>query len=227
MIDIRSLADADAPGSLANRLRARRFALFERLTARLPRPLRILDIGGTNAFWEHRGWANRGDVQITLVNIAAEPRVHANIHPREGDASDLVEFRPGDFEVVFSNSVIEHLFTFERQAAMAREVRRLGPAYWVQTPNYWFPMEPHFHVPGWQWMPESLRVGLLRRRRCGWRGPCPDPEAARQLVREVRLLTRHELRRLFPEATLIRERFVGLTKSWVAAHGFPTRETHF
>ena len=95
----------------------------------------ILDIGGTNAFWEQRGFVGRGDVRVVLVNLEAEPRVHENIEPRAGDATNLRELPDGSFDVVFSNSVIEHLATFERQAAMAAEVRRLAPIYWVQTPN--------------------------------------------------------------------------------------------
>jgi len=122
---------------------------------------------------------------------------------------------------VFSNSVIEHLFTFENQRRMASEIRRVGRAFWVQTPNFWFPMEPHFHVPGWQWMPLDLRVRLLRRWACGLPGPCPDPVRARELVQEIRLSSKRELREIFPGATLIAKRFCGLVKSWTAARGFP------
>ena len=198
-------------------------ALLEQLMAPLPRPVRILDVGGTNAFWEMRGWAGRNDVQIVTVNLKAEQRRHPNIEPRVGDAIDLSEYANESFDVAFSNSVIEHLFTHENQVAMAREVRRVATAYWVQTPNYWFPIEPHFHVPGWQWMPKGIRIELLRRRRCGWRGPCPDREQARRLVEEVRLMTRRELRRLFPGATIHAERFAGLVKSWIVYDGFPER----
>ena len=110
---------------------------------------------------------------MVLVNLEAERPVHQNIEPRAGDATNLSELPDGSFDVVFSNSVIEHLETFERQAAMAAEVRRLAPIYWVQTPNFWFPVEPHFLTPAWHWLPMGLRVAMLRRRRWGWRGPCP------------------------------------------------------
>jgi hypothetical protein len=221
ILDIRQLADGADPASFSNRMRARRFRLFESITASMPRPVRILDVGGTNEFWQQRGWANRADVQITTLNLQAEPQQHQNIIPLVGDATDLRQFDRGSFDIAFSNSVIEHLFSFANQSAMAGEIRRVGRAYWVQTPNYWFPVEPHFHVPGWQWLPEMTRVALIRRRRCGWRGPCADRDKARQLVREIRLMSRRELRRLFPEATLLPERFCGLVKSWIAVHGFP------
>jgi hypothetical protein len=217
---LRGLADAKSPGSFSNSRRSRRFVRFERLVDELKRgrsePVRILDIGGTNAFWQNRGWADREDVHVVLVNLEAEPPLHANIDPQAGDATDLSQFADGSFDIVFSNSVIEHLETFERQASMAAEVRRLAPLYWVQTPNFWFPVEPHFLTPGWHWLPVRLRVALLRRRRWGWRGPCPDLDQARELVREIRLMRRTELRRLFPEAEVTNERIGPFVKSFVA-----------
>lgn len=217
---LRRLADAGASGSFSNSRRNRRFQAFERLVnglgERQARPLRILDVGGTNSFWERRGWAERSDVHVVLVNLEQEPRVHENIEPRVGDATSLSEFPDASFDVVFSNSVIEHLETLEKQAKMAEEVRRLAPLYWVQTPNFWFPVEPHFLTPGWQWLPVRWRVALLRRRRWGWRGPCPDPDHATALVREIRLMRRRELKRLFPDATLMSERIGPFVKSFVA-----------
>lgn len=217
---MRSLADAGATGSFSNSRRTRRFEAFTRILQGVldqgRRPVRILDMGGTNSFWEQRGLVGRGDVRVVLVNLEAEPRVHENIEPRAGDATNLSELGDDSFDVVFSNSVIEHLETFDRQAAMAAEVRRLAPIYWVQTPNFWFPVEPHFLTPAWHWLPVDLRVAMLRRRRWGWRGPCPDPDQARTLVREVRLMRSPELRRLFPDATLEAERIGPLVKSFVA-----------
>jgi Methyltransferase domain len=217
---LRRLADGEASGSFANVRRARRFESFARLVAELEptpeRPVRILDIGGTNSFWEQRGWAGRDDVEVMLLNVEPEPRLHANLEPRAGDATDLRALPDQSFDIVFSNSVIEHLETYPRQAAMAAAVRRLAPRYWIQTPNFWFPVEPHFLTPAWHWLPVPARVALLRRRRFGWRGPCPDPEQARAEVREIRLLRGAELRRLFPDARLERERFGPLVKSFVA-----------
>jgi hypothetical protein len=218
---VRRLADSERPSSLANRLRTKRFKQFEALVAPLPRPLRILDVGGEVAFWENRGWATRSDIQIFSLNLVAQERKHDNIHPVVGDATNLSEFDNGSFDVAFSNSVIEHLFNWENQRRMAAEIQRVGKAFWVQTPNFWFPMEPHFHVPGWQWMPLQVRLFAIRRWRCGWRGPCPDPQKAREVIEELRLLKQSDLLDMFPGATLIPERFCGLVKSWTVVGGFP------
>jgi hypothetical protein len=216
---LRGLADDNDTTSLSHRMREQRFRMFKEACARLSRPLRILDIGGTTEFWEQRGWADRDDVSVTLVNLTAGEQRHDNIRPLVGDAADLADHADGAYDLAFSNSVIEHLFTYEKQAAMAREVRRVARAYWVQTPNFWFPMEPHFLVPGWHWMPESARVAVLRRRGVGWMGRCPDPEFARQIVREVRLMRRDELAALFPDGVIVPEKFGGMVKSWIVLGG--------
>ncbi len=214
---LQGLANDGQPDSLSHRLRERRFRLFERFASRIPRPMRIIDVGGTNEFWEQRGWAGRGDVEVTLVNLEAAERRHENIIPTAGNATKLSEHDDNSFDIAFSNSVIEHLFTFENQSRMAAEIRRVASAgYWVQTPNYWFPIEPHFLVPGWHWLPEDARVAILRRRGVGWAGRCPDPEFARRIVEEHRLMRRRELARLFPDARIVGETFGGLVKSWTA-----------
>jgi Methyltransferase domain len=218
---LQGLADDGSPTSISHRLRERRFRLFDQLAAGLPRPLRIIDLGGTNEYWERRGWADRDDVRITLVNLDPQEQKHENLVPVIGDATDLSDHADGAFDIAFSNSVIEHLFTFENQANMAAEVRRVATAYWVQTPNFWFPIEPHFLVPVWHWLPESGRIAILQRRGVGWAGRCPDVEKARAIVQEHRLMRRRELARLFPGADLVPERFGGFVKSWTAIGGFP------
>jgi hypothetical protein len=215
-----ALADSGKPDSLASRLRAARFRRFEALTETLAMPLRVLDVGGTNLFWERNGWAGRTNVSITLVNLHAEARKHSNITSLAGDATDLSRFADSSFDIAFSNSTIEHLGGFTAQERMASEMRRVAHHVWVQTPNFWFPIEPHFCVPAWQWIPIHWRVALLRKFRFGWIGPCKDQQEARAMVNEIRLITRKDLRRLFPNARLVPERFGGLIKSWTAIEGF-------
>jgi len=216
-----NLADVTDADSLANRLRARRFERFEHLSRALPRPLRIIDLGGTAEFWRQRGWADRDGVRITLVNLQTETTdLPHNVRAIQGDVTNLRHLPNDAFDVAFSNSVIEHLFTWEGQQRMAAEIKRLAPAYWIQTPNFWFPMEPHFLVPGWQWLPIAARVAVLRCVRCGSRGPCGSKREASQAVREIRLLRKRELRTLFPVATIEPERFGGIVKSWIVHHGF-------
>lgn len=99
----------------------------------------------------------------------------------------------GYFDLVYSNSVIEHLSTWSKQEAMAAEMRRLGRRYFVQTPDRWFFMEPHLITPCIHYLPESSRRRLLRR--CtAWAWITHATQAqCDAFVNEVRLLTRAEM----------------------------------
>ena len=219
---LKKLANWDDPASLSNRLRSRRIEQFAMLVSALPRPIRLIDIGATAAFWQVHGRLDRFEgVQVTVVNLMDQTSSSSRVVCVKGDATDLSQFSDQSFEVAFSNSVIEHVGGWAQQEQMASEVRRAAAAFWVQTPNYWFPMEPHFLFPGWQWIPESVRASILQRTAVGWNGRCPDRERALAVVRDAQLLSRCEMRRLFPDATIVAERFMGLAKSWVAISGFP------
>jgi hypothetical protein len=223
MFNLLHLSNDSDQNSLAHRLRCARFRHFESLVASLPRPLYILDLGGTTAYWENRGWAGRNDIQITCLNLVSKEQRYENIIPVTGDAMFLSEYANKKFDVAFSNSMIQELFTFEMQSKMAREIQRVGKAFYVQTPNFWFPVEPHFLFLGWQWMPLNVRVFLVRHRKWGYRGPYPDCKQARRAVEEIRLLRRSELQSLFPTAQIVPERFCGCVKSWTAFGGFPVQ----
>jgi hypothetical protein len=125
-----------------------------------------------------------------------------------------------EFEVVFSNSAIEHLGDWERQNRMAQEVRRVAQRYFVQTPNYFFPIEPHMVFVGFHWLPAPMRIWLVQHFALGWCKRRPDRESARQLVNSIHLLRKRELLELFPGADLHEEKILGLVKSFSAYHGW-------
>jgi len=208
------VADNRKKSALATRLRRRRFRIFERMLAQIPRPVNILDLGGTANFWETMDFQDSDDVHLVLLNV--KPASHSKWQTLTGDARRLSGFRDREFDLVFSNSVIEHVGTFEDQQAMAREVRRVGKGFFVQTPNRYFPIEPHFLFPLFQFLPRSWRIFLVRRFSLGWVPRLPDRESAARKVDEIQLLSGRQVRQLFPEAEIHRERFLGLTKSFIA-----------
>jgi hypothetical protein len=212
-------ADNTNPRSLAARLRRRRFDFFVSLLSTLPAPVRILDVGGTAAFWQLAPLASGKDIRVALLNLEHRPSRIAGIDHLSGDARQL-PIRDGAFDVVFSNSVIEHVGGPEEQRRMADEIRRVGTRYFVQTPNRGFPIEPHFVFPLYQFLPGPLQVWLLRRLNLGWIRRTPDAEEARQIIGSIRMLDRADMLRLFPEARIYEERLLGLTKSFVAYHGW-------
>lgn len=209
---------------LGRRWRRKRFALFEALIAPLPRPLRILDVGGTQQFWQDMGFLGARDIAIVLLNVSHDAPPRANFTTVIGDATDMREFADGEFDIVFSNAVLEHVGDFAQQQRMAREVRRVGKRYFVQTPNRYFPIEPHFFsIPYFQLLPFRVKVFLVRHFEIGWYPRLRDEHEAREAVRMVRLLSRRDLRRIFPGATLYGERLYGLTKSYTAYAGWDGR----
>lgn len=212
-----ALADNRRPDSLASQMRRRRLAWFNELLAPLPEPVRVLDVGGTAAFWQQNRDALSRRCHLTLLNLdLADLGGLPDAEAVAGDARRMPQFADGSFDVAFSNSVIEHVGTLYDQMAMAAEVRRVARGCFVQTPNRWFPLEPHYLMPLWQFWPLWLRAWLQRRRTIGWMPRQPDPLRARAEVEQVRLLSGREMRGLFPDAELLAERLGPLVKSWVA-----------
>jgi hypothetical protein len=99
---------------------------------------------------------------------------------------------------------------------MARETRRIAPFYFVQTPNFWFPVEPHCSTLFFHWMPVPVRASMLMRRPRGNWGKAPDLPTAMRQIQSNSLLDRRMIAALFPDATIRSEQFLGITKSWIA-----------
>jgi SAM-dependent methyltransferase len=171
----------------------------------------VLDLGGTPELWgllDHR-------LDVTLLNTdevrgwGCRPPQANRFHVVAGDACDLERFGNGSFDVVFSNSLIEHLGGDERLLRFAREVRRVGRSYWVQTPSWLFPIEAHTGLPLYWLYPTPVR-GAIARRLDGRYQSFPWYCA----MADTRSLSLSELRALFPDASLFTERVAGFTKSW-------------
>ncbi len=179
----------------------------------------VLDAGGTSLNWEFVESAPRL-VVLNLPRTREETDREATLVFADARA---MPFRDGAFDVVFSNSVIEHLGDAESQRRFAGEVMRVGRSWWVQTPNRWFPVEPHLLTPLLHWLPMAWRRAVSRRFTV-WEWiarPRPDQREwyVRHCVEEVRLLGAREFAALFPGSGIRRERFLGWTKSLVAVRG--------
>jgi len=213
-----SIADNKNPNSLASSFRSRRLNLFKGFVANLPKPVKILDIGGTPEFWKNAG-LNAADVEIILLNLAMVETDLPNVVSITGDARDLSSFPDKSFDIAFSNSVIEHLFSFQNQQKMASEALRVSKHHFIQTPNYWFPIEPHWVFPCFQYLPKPIRIFLTCYFNLGHLKRAGSWSAARQQVEEIQLLSRSEMSRLFPKSTIWEEKLLIFSKSFVA-HNF-------
>lgn len=200
------------------RFRRRRMNRFFALFAVHPKT-RVLDIGGAPYTWDDESDTSQpggpGEFPVTFINIRSiDPLKHRRFTFLEGDATRL-PFADNTFDIAFSNSVIEHLGTWERQQAFAHEARRVARGLWIQTPARSFPIEAHFLAPWIQYLPKHVQHQIVR-----WtpRGLL-QPEVAHEIVDEVRLLTYREIKQLFPDCRILKERFFGLTKSYIAVRG--------
>jgi hypothetical protein len=214
------------PASLRFRFRQRRFRHMRRLIENAlseKDSIDILDLGGREVYWrigEDLLERYRGRIRIHLVNcermIVTDPAIFSFL---AADATDPALLQGRQFDIVHSNSVIEHVGGWREIRAFAMNVERLAPRYFVQTPNFWFPYEPHFLVPGFQFLPIFVRAALVRRFSLGFYPRIPDWHEARVEVEAVRLLRRVDMSRLFPDAAIRQEWVLGLPKSIMAIKG--------
>jgi len=180
----------------SRRSRARRAALFHDLIGPQPGE-RIVDVGCGST-----GLA----ASVPGLDVTGVDRIPWPDYPGtrfvQADATSL-PFADDEFAIAYSNSVVEHLPP-EAREAYARELQRVAARWFVQTPNRWFPIEPHALLPLVHWLPRPLGRRL-------WRlGVSGDP------YDEVRLMGARDLRKLFPDSVIVRERVGPFTKSLVA-----------
>src|SRR5919204_1141271 len=190
----RGRARARLASPVAARARARRHGRFFSMTGLQP-GMRVVDIGcgaiGLRAL--------EPDLDITGVDVTARPQYPGPFV--QADATKRLPFDDGAFDLAYASSVIEHVEPADRPA-FAAEIRRVARGWFVQTPAWSFPIEPHALLPFAHWLPPAARRPYWR---LGAAGSWED----------IRLLRRSELERLFGEPILA-ERFGGIVKSWIA-----------
>ncbi len=204
---------------LSGYFRKRRSQIYRTYAADMA-SLRVCDLGGSRHFWETMP-ADMLPAHLTLLNIADDGQSRS--HTGRFETLDVViydghtiPYPDGHFDVLICNSVIEHVPPAQRER-LSREIRRVSKYFFVQTPAYAFPVEPHFVFPGLHWLPRPVgrhfvRFGLWAILNRPTRGKMDS------YFDDVHLLTRREVARLFPQATIAKERLLGMVKSYTA-HG--------
>lgn len=192
---------------------------------------RILDLGSENGHHIHavlRGTGVRSknvyiaDINQDLVETGAK---RFGFNPVFVNESGPLPFPDGFFDVVYCSSVIEHVTlpkervwreysgrkfrdaAKKRQKEFADEIRRLGRKYFVQTPYRHFPVESHSWLPGLGWLPRWLLLPALRFSNAVW---------VKKTNPDWYLMNRREMSELFPDAKILEEKSLGLTKSLIA-----------
>lgn len=196
--------------------RRQRFHLFLRLMKPNPSDT-LLDVGGYPGFWTPYPQVVKQIDSLNLheVHWSGEEAPDHRIRLLIGDGCDL-PMPDKSYDIGFSNSVIEHVGSWDRQQRFASEIRRVAKALWVQTPAYECPIEPHYIAPFIHYFPPSFRAKIARW--CtlwGWIER-PNREQIDAMV-ETRLLRKSEMRELFPDCEILTERmFWILPKAYIA-----------
>ena len=183
------------------RSRRRKFRLFMK-QIRPTEQTTIVDVGVADApFGEAEGHAATYNFleamypwrsKITAVSVDELPHfaeAFPEVRRVQADGRKL-PFADAEFDVGFSNAVVEHLGDPESQEAFVRELCRVSKQVFVTTPNRWFPVEVHTLLPFVHWLPARAREALLGRLR-------------RADVEGLRPLGRREFRALFPYSVRI------------------------
>lgn len=208
----RKFVGAYTEGSVSASARQRRWEMFA-ATFRNLSDMHVLDVGGVARSWQMSGLR---PAHVTLLNVGETPDAPESwMTGVEGDACrDDLDL--GTFDVVFSNSVIEHVGGHRPRQQFADLVRSSAPRYWVQTPNKWFPIEPHYLAPGFQFLPPPARARAIAAWPVGNFGAARDVEELFGKVQDIELIGRREMASYFPDAAIISERFGPFAKSLIA-----------
>jgi hypothetical protein len=225
----RRLSDTSDPTSLSTRLRLKRDIRLRALISDISRDnssIKILDLGGSVEYWNRLGLdflrncrahvvvLNHIDAELKATN--ADNELFTSIL---GDACDLSEFKNGNFDLVHSNSVIEHVGNWSRMKLFAAEARRVGSSHYIQTPYFWFPIDPHYYrAPMIHWIPRPLQARLITNFSICTVGKISNLDDAYNVLDGTSLLDKKQLQILFPEADISFEVFMGIPKSLIAIH---------
>ena len=199
--------------------RTRKLELFNRLM-NPTKEMRILDIGAeispTNEyvpqFIDNYPWVNN----VSAINLSSEhisliKQYYPEVDARVGDACDL-PWEDKHFDIVFSNAVIEHLGSFEKQKKMAAEVMRVGKSWFVTTPNRWYPFEFHMRLPFVTWLPGN---GYIRFGQVISYNPVKKKYMTGIRRRSLRLMTAKELKQCFPSSQIIKQRVTFMAETLI------------
>ena len=203
-------ADNKRQNSVSYKFRKERFKNFLKILD-IKGDENILDVGGDERTWIGLGFEEK----VTLLNLSFKCKIK-DFNYVLGNACDMGMFSNKSFDIIYSNSVIEHVGK-NKQKEFAKEIMRVGKKYWVQTPNKHFPIEPHFVFPFFQYFPLSVKkmIGITWPYSHYKMGNSKQIDILNDLS-QIYLLNEKELRNLFPPCKIFEERYLGITKSIVA-----------
>lgn len=211
---------------MAYKFREKRSALFKDFVEENfagQAEITIVDFGGIEGFWKAVGldYLREKNMKITLVNLSEYEIENKDIFV--SIASDARYYTAETkFDICFSNSCIEHVGQMQDMISFRDAVQNVAKTYFIQTPSYHFPIEPHFVSVGWHWLPKTLRVFLIKRMSIGHFDQGKDVLDSYVIIESCYLLSRKIFKALFFDGRIENEKLLFLTKSFIAIRNLPT-----
>jgi hypothetical protein len=193
--------------------RSRRMQKFEQILL-ISNNCNILDVGGAPGNWYY----TKAKPYVTMLNTKFSPKVdkaEGRFKWVEGNALTM-PYSDNEFDVVFSNSVIEHVGDFTEQQKFALACRRIGCKIFIQTPAKIFPIEPHYITPFVHWFPKKWQKMILRHFSVWGLITHPTKYQVNNMVEEINLLTYKQMKQLFPDCQILIDRFFFWPKAYIA-----------
>lgn len=175
----------------------------------------ILDVGGTPYNWNIINVKNKNRVTLLNLNIPKGIKDKNGFNFVVGDGRNI-KYEDNFFDIVFSNSLIEHLFNYDNQKIFAKEIGRVSKKLWVQTPNKYFFIEPHLLGIFIHWFNKKIQKKVIRYFTLWGLIVKPSKKRIEDFLNEVRLLSYKEFKDLFPDCKIYKEKFMGFSKSFIA-----------
>ena len=208
------------PHSVGSSLRRKRAATLKAMIEEIYSKkglVRIIDVGGTRRYWNiiESDYLASKNCQITLVNFTKSDDPEDSVFWEViGDGRHL-DVEDYSFDIAHSNSVIEHVGSWDDMLLFSKEIARVSKNYFVQTPSFWFPIEPHAMFPFFHWLPVPLRKMIVTRYAIGHWEKATSNDKAASIVSSASLLKKYQMKLLFPEA-VIKTEWLLFPKSYIA-----------
>jgi hypothetical protein len=207
---LRNIA-VDGDYSVGQRMRQQRWELL-RSTFPDIESMSVVDLGGTVDAWLR---APVRPASVHVINLEPDLATVPWIQFDQADACELpARIADRHYDLVFSNSVIEHVGGHMQRIRFAETSHKLADRHWVQTPYRYFPVEPHWLFPGFQFLPLRLRCEISQRWPLAHMKSTSADDGKREAM-SIELLSCTEMSYYFPDSQLRFERFLGLVKSLV------------
>lgn len=179
----------------------------------------IIDLGGTESYWNiiETEFLLNNKVKITLINLINYKIKNKKIFSQINKDFFKCKFKKYSFDLSFSNSVIEHIGDTKKQISFCNLHKNLAKFYYLQTPNKYFFIEPHFMFPYFNFLPRAVQLFILSNFNIG-NFKKNDLDYSINELNTIQLLSKKNLEKFFPKKYIYSEKIFFMNKSYIVTN---------